>query len=70
VLELKVWRDRKRDPLERGLEQLEGYLERVGVKRGVLVIFDRRGSAKAVEERVERSEVRTKKGHKVTLLRA
>ncbi len=70
VLELKVWREKKRDPLEKGLEQLEGYLERVGVKRGVLVIFDRRAEAKPVEERVERSEVRTKKGHKVTLLRA
>jgi len=70
VLELKVWRAKKRDPLEKGLEQLEGYLERVGVKRGVLVIFDRRPEAKPVEERVERSEVTTKKGYKVTLLRA
>jgi hypothetical protein len=70
VLELKVWREKKRDPLERGLEQLEGYLERVGVKRGVLVIFDRRKEARPVEERVERSEVKTKKGLCVTLLRA
>jgi hypothetical protein len=70
VLELKVWRAKKRDPLEKGLEQLEGYLERVGVKRGVLVIFDRRPEAKPVEERVERSEVTTKKGFRVTLLRA
>jgi hypothetical protein len=70
VLELKVWREKKRDPLEKGLEQLEGYLERVGVKRGVLVIFDRRGEARPVEERVERSEVKTKKGYRVTLLRA
>jgi hypothetical protein len=70
VLELKVWREKKRDPLERGLEQLEGYMERVGVKRGVLVIFDRRKEARPVEERVERSEVKTKKGYRVTLLRA
>jgi hypothetical protein len=70
VLELKVWRAKKRDPLEKGLEQLEGYLERVGAKHGVLVIFDRRPEAKPVEERVERSQVKTKKGLRVTLLRA
>jgi hypothetical protein len=70
VLELKVWRAKKRDPLEKGLDQLEGYLERVGAKHGVLVIFDRRPEAKPVEERVERSQVTTKKGFRVTLLRA
>ncbi len=70
VLELKVWRAKKRDPLEKGLEQLEGYLERVRAKHGVLVIFDRRPEAKPVEERVERSQVTTKKGFRVTLLRA
>ncbi len=42
ALELKVWRAGKRDPREEGLRQLDGYLERLGLDRGYLVIFDRR----------------------------
>ena len=42
ALELKVWRPRQKDPLQKGLEQLDGYLARLGLGQGVLVIFDRR----------------------------
>lgn len=42
AIELKVWRPRQNDPLQKGLEQLDGYLARLGLKQGVLVIFDRR----------------------------
>jgi hypothetical protein len=42
ALELKVWRDKQPDPLEKGLAQLDGYLGQLRLRRGTLVIFDRR----------------------------
>lgn len=48
AIELKVWRDRQSDPLPEGLSQLEGYLGRLGLTEGFLVIFDRRRSAEEV----------------------
>ncbi len=44
-IELKVWRNRKVDPITKGLEQLDGYLARLGQDSGWLVIFDRRDTA-------------------------
>ncbi|MFM6182408.1 MAG: AAA family ATPase, partial [Dolichospermum sp.] len=41
-IELKVWRDKKRDPQGDGIEQLESYLGRLGLDFGWLFIFDRR----------------------------
>ena len=70
AIELKVWAKGKADPLARGLEQLEGYMEQVGVDRGVLAIFDRRPEAAGVEERTGFEEVRTAgKAYAVTVLR-
>ena len=45
ALELKVWRDGQKDPLAKGLEQIDGYLERLGLLGGTLVLFDARSSA-------------------------
>jgi len=42
AIEIKVWRPGQKDPLPKGLEQLDGYLARLRLKQGVLVIFDRR----------------------------
>ena len=42
AVEIKVWRDRKPDPLDEGLGQLDEYLDRLGLDHGVLAIFDRR----------------------------
>ena len=42
AIELKVWRDRRPDPLEKGIEQLGSYLERLGVGKGYLLLFDQR----------------------------
>ncbi|MFM6267250.1 MAG: hypothetical protein ACKPFA_12230, partial [Dolichospermum sp.] len=44
-IELKVWRDKKRDPQADGIEQLESYLGRLGLDFGWLFIFDRRKNA-------------------------
>lgn len=41
-IELKVWRDGAGDPTGEGLEQLDGYLDGLGLSKGWLVIFDRR----------------------------
>ena len=51
ALEIKVWRDKKGDPLDKGLSQLSGYLRRLGLKEGTLIIFDRRKDAPEVSER-------------------
>jgi type II secretory pathway predicted ATPase ExeA len=61
ALEIKVWRDRKADPLDQGLQQLTGYLDRLGLDHGYLILFDRRASSPGTSEpalRTEYTEVR------------
>jgi hypothetical protein len=70
AIELKVWRDKAKDPLEKGLSQLDAYLERLGLDKGVLVIFDRRSEAEDIETRIRFEETATRAGRLVTLLRA
>ncbi len=70
ALELKVWRDGRKDPLAEGLKQLEEYLERVGLDAGVLVLFDRRKDAAPLEERVREERAETASGRAVRVLRA
>ncbi len=68
VLELKVWRDTRADPLQRGLDQLGGYLDSLGLEHGTLLIFDRRGAAGPLEQRSEMSELEHQ-GRRIRLLR-
>ncbi len=74
ALELKVWRDRaatggsRIDPLEEGLTQLGLYLDRLGLDRGTLVIFDQRKTAPTFAERGAR-ESRTVDARDVLVLR-
>lgn len=72
ALELKVWRDRDKrgDPLAAGLVQLDAYLIRLDLSRGVLVIFDARAAAEPVEIRTRFTRTVTASGRKVTVLRA
>ena len=70
AIELKVWRDKKKDSLAKGLVQLDSYLEPLGLDTGVLVLFDRRSSAEDIETRTRFEEAVTPTGRKVTLLRA
>jgi hypothetical protein len=70
ALELKVWRDKRKDPLESGLEQLDGYLDRLGLLTGYLVIFDRRSGSGPLAERVRTEPAQTPKSRPVTVLRA
>ncbi len=72
VFELKVWRDRDKrgDPLAKGLEQIDGYLAGLGLDEGYLVIFDARAAAPPIDDRTRFEEHVTPGGRKVTLLRA
>jgi hypothetical protein len=69
-IELKVWRDKKKDPFDQGLEQLDSYLARLGEDLGWLVIFDRRSNALPLEERLTTEVTTTENGRSVTVVRA
>ena len=45
AIEVKVWRDKRPDPLIDGMEQIERYLARLNLPNGFLVLFDQRTSA-------------------------
>ena len=70
ALELKVWRDGRPDPLDKGLEQLDGYLQRLSLDEGVLVLFDRRSDAAPIPDRTRFDVAETATGRAVTVLRA
>ena len=73
-IELKVWRDGRKDPLEEGLTQLDRYLAGLtgaGPKvPGWLVIFDQRTGQLPVEERTKAREVTSPAGFGVVVIRA
>ncbi|MDJ0676415.1 MAG: ATP-binding protein [Calothrix sp. MO_167.B42] len=69
-IELKAWRDKRGDPMESGIEQLDSYLARLGVNFGWLVIFDLRKKALPIEERLHSQVITTKSGCSITVVRA
>jgi len=70
ALELKVWHDKKADPLEAGLVQLDGYLERLGLSTGSLVIFDRRQKREPIANRLSLESAQSPTSRAITVLRA
>lgn len=70
AIEIKVWRPGQKDPAVQGLSQLDGYLARLGLESGWLVIFDRRPGAPPIEERLGAAAATTPSGREVTLIRA
>ncbi|MCP4589658.1 MAG: hypothetical protein GY842_02845 [bacterium] len=68
ALELKVWRDRKGDPLKDGRGQLAGYLKKLGLDHGRLIIFNCRSDAPPFEERHEQTQIK-EQGLEITVLR-
>jgi hypothetical protein len=68
-IELKVWRTGRSDPLTKGLEQLEGYLDRLKQSSGWLIIFDRRTNALPLEERLQTTLAQTSNEQQVTVIR-
>jgi hypothetical protein len=69
-IELKVWREKKRDPQTEGIEQLESYLARLGLNEGWLFVFDRRKNALPIEERLSTQVVVTENQRTITIIRA
>lgn len=67
-IEIKVQRDDRRNQLARGLEQLDGYLARLGVDSGWLVIFDRRQHVAPIEERLRTEVYKTDGGRSVSVI--
>jgi hypothetical protein len=70
ALELKLWRGGEADPLAKGLSQLDGYLDRLGLDDGVLVIFDRRPAAAPIDQRTRFEQATSPAGRAITVLRA
>jgi hypothetical protein len=70
AIELKVWRDKRQDPLAKGLNQLDSYLARLSLDSGWLVIFDQRSGQPPIEERTTAWLASTSSGCKVTVIRA
>jgi hypothetical protein len=70
AIEIKVWRPKAADPLAKGLEQLDGYLARLGLDAGWLVIFDRRPQAPPLAERLGVTEATSPGGRRVSVIRA
>jgi hypothetical protein len=68
-IELKVWRDRRPDPMPAGIEQLDQYLARLGIDTGWLIIFDRRSDLPPIEERTTTELAKTLSGQQVTVIR-
>jgi hypothetical protein len=68
-IEIKVWREGRTDPARSGLEQLEGYLTRLGTPTGWLVIFDRRQGALPIADRTTVESVASPEGRSLTLIR-
>ncbi len=69
-MELKVWRDGERDPLQAGLAQLDRYLAGLGVDAGWLVIFDRRAGLPPIAERTINAEQTSPRGRCIQVVRA
>ncbi len=70
AMELKVWRDGERDPLNEGLKQLERYLGGLELETGWLVIFDRRSDQPPISERTLAEQASMPGGRIVTVIRA
>lgn len=69
-IEIKVWRPGRPDPLQQGLTQLDGYLGRLALDNGWLVIFDRRPGLAPVEERLGANAITSPGGRRITVIRA
>ena len=57
-IELKTWRDRSPDPLPKALDQLHTYLAKLGLGKGILVVFDQRSTAPPIAERSRREGIK------------
>jgi AAA-like domain len=68
-MELKVWRDNEKDPVDKALVQLDRYLAGLGLDRGWLVIFDQRSGLPPIEDRTTVEMKRSEAGRSITVIR-
>jgi hypothetical protein len=68
-IEVKALRDKVKDPESQGLDQLDGYLERIKADYGWLFVFDRRKNAPPFIDRLKTKTATTKKGREVIVIR-
>ena len=68
-MELKVWRDGKKDPLHEGLEQLDKYLSGLSLDTGWLVIFDRRSGLPSISDRTTTEIATSPVGRNIIVIR-
>ncbi|MGD1910428.1 MAG: ATP-binding protein [Rivularia sp. (in: cyanobacteria)] len=69
-IELKAWRDKRGDPMESGIEQLDSYLARLGISYGWLIIFDLRKKALPIQERLSSQVMTTNNERSIVIVRA
>jgi len=69
-MELKVWCDDEKDPLDAGLEQLDNYFGGLSLESGWLVIFDRRSGLPKISERTKTEPATTPAGRAIIVIRA
>lgn len=67
-IEIKTWRNKRPDPLQAGLTQLDTYLARLSLSSGWLVIFDQRSDLPAIAERTTTQHVQTPAGRTVVVM--
>ena len=68
-MELKVWRDRRSNPLKEGLSQLDKYLSGLSLDTGWLVIFDRRSGLPPLSDRTTTENVISPAGREIIVIR-
>ena len=68
-MELKVWKEGKKDPLTDGLKQLDKYLSGLGLDKGWLVIFDRRPGLPPISERTTTEQAVSPAGRTIVVIR-
>ena len=68
-IELKVWREGRRDPLSEGLKQLDKYLSGLNLDTGWLVIFDRREGLPPISDRTTTEIAQSPDGRSIIVIR-
>ena len=68
-MELKVWKEGKKDPLTDGLKQLDKYLSGLALDTGWLVIFDRRENLPPLSDRTTTEVAVSPAGRTIVVIR-
>jgi len=69
AMELKVWADKRPDPLKEGLLQIDKYLSGLSLNTGWLVILDRRSGLPPISDRTTTENVISPAGREIIVIR-